>query len=117
MIAVRYDIGPVLQGQTVDEPIQWVDEATGLPYNLAGWGARMQVRAAPDAAVLLDLSSPSALFVEAAAGTVYVRLTPAQTAALPRADLVYDLYLISPSGGREPLVYGQIVVRASITQF
>lgn len=82
------------QGDTWDLVVGWYNPLPGTtkpdlasPINMTGYTARLQIRAQPGdigTPMLALTSTPAAgLTVNAAAGTVTVRATPAQTAVLP----------------------------------
>lgn len=84
------------QGATFSRVFTWQD-STGLPVNLTGYTARMQVRDTIDAAnILLTFTTENGgITLGAEAGTVTVTATAATTASIGIGCFVYDLELIN----------------------
>jgi hypothetical protein len=108
----------------VDQGSDWSATLTimqnGTPLDLTGYSAHMQIRSQPGGTVYADLSNASGgITLGGTAGTVYLRLTNAQTAALPAAPgaaPVYDLKLTDPNGLVSFVLDGSITVRAQVTE-
>lgn len=103
------------QGATWRRRITW--EAGGVPVDLAGYTARMQIRkthAAPTA--LLDLAVGSGIIITSALGRIDVEITDGQTAALPAGTWQYDLELYAPEGDVTRLLEGKCVVTPEVTR-
>lgn len=104
------------QGATFSRVFTWQD-STGLPVNLTGYTARMQVRATIDSAsILLSLTTEnSGIALGGAAGTVTVTATATQTAAVAAGCYVYDIELVIGSTVVR-LVQGQFTVDGEVTR-
>lgn len=116
MPAAKYDF-EIEQGASFALAFVYKDSSGG-PVNLTGYTARMQIRASVSASgVLLDLNTDNGrLVLSHAAGRVAIELDPATTAAFAWRKGVYDLELVSPSGGVVRLVEGQITVSREVTR-
>jgi len=89
----------------------------GVPINLTGYTAKMQLRlkyGAPDPAALTLTTENGGLTINGPTGTISILATDEQTLALDPALYVYDLDIIS-GGTIERLVMGQVTVRAEVT--
>ncbi len=104
------------QGATFSRVFTWQD-SVGLPVNLTGYTARMQVRATIDAAsTLLSFTTENGgITLGAAAGTITVTATAATTAAVSAGCYVYDLELINGATVYR-LVQGQFTVDGEVTR-
>lgn len=87
------------------------------PTNLTGYTARMQLRESVDSEdVLLELTSPTELVLDATAGMITVSMTEAETAALTFDTAVYDLELVSSGGISKRLAAGKVTVSKEVTR-
>jgi hypothetical protein len=89
------------------------------PRDLAGYSARMDVRAKADidSAVLLTLSTINGrIALDNDAKTIALTISAADTAALDFKRGVYDLELESPDGVITALAYGTFAVLAEVTE-
>lgn len=126
MTAGRYDI-VIEQGATFDLPLQYCD-SDGVPVNLAGCTARMQIREAPASAVVVEFNStltangfiilngPSELREDGANGNLRILLSAANSAALPAFRGRYDLELHFPDHTVLRLLEGRVTVEPEITK-
>lgn len=109
----------VLQGANFALPIQYADDA-GVPVNLAGYTAKMQVRpakASPTVLVELSTANGKLVITDAAAGKLRAQLTATETAALsPSAKGVYDVLLTRPDGVVIRLLEGALIVDGGVTR-
>lgn len=81
------------------------------PFDLAGYTARMQVRAKiADTTTLLDLTSPAGIVLDNTVKTITPMLTASATAALTWTSGVYDLELVSGVGIVTKIAYGNVKV-------
>lgn len=83
-----------------------------------GYTARMQIRQKIDSTtvILLLTTENGGIEINAAAGTVLIIASPAQTEALPAGKYVYDLELIETSTGTvTKILQGNLTVRAEVT--
>jgi len=119
-VAQTYNIH-VDQGSTYTLTVSYVD-STGAALSLAGYNARMQVRATVGAtSTLASFTSPAGgLLIEPSGvvGTVQLTITSAQTAAYVFTNGVYDLEifdaLATPTVVR--LIQGRFVVNPEVTR-
>ncbi len=110
----RYNIN-VYTGTTFSLAPVW--KINGTPVNLTGYSADMQVRAATDTAIVVELSTTNGKAVIAESlGQVTLTLTPAQTTALTPGAYIYDLNLTSAAGDVTKILAGNFAVIASVTQ-
>lgn len=126
MSAGRYDI-TLEQGATFDLPLRYRTPA-GVPVDLTGYTARMQVRESPASAVFVEfnstltsngfilLSGASEDREDGANGNVRLFMTAANSAALPRFSGRYDLELQDSAGYVTRLLEGQFRVEPEITK-
>lgn len=114
-MAAKYDM-TCDQGATFSRVVTWID-STGVPVNLTGYSARMQVRATvSSASTIFSLTSPSNITLGGTAGTITIVITAAATAAATAGDYVYDLELVSGSGVVTRLLQGCFVLDAEVTR-
>jgi hypothetical protein len=104
------------QGATFSREITWLD-SQGLPVNLTGYTARMQVRATASAAsTIFSLTSPSGgIVLGDATGTITITIAATATAAAPAGCYVYDLELVDGSTVYR-LLQGDFTVDAEVTR-
>lgn len=116
MGAAAYDF-TIEQGATLILPFVWKDSA-GVPINLTGYTARMQIRASKTStAVLLSATTAdNTLQITAADGKVTIVLPEATTAAITWRRGVYDLELVSAGGVVTRLVEGAVAVSREVTR-
>lgn len=126
MAAGRYDI-TLEQGATFDLPLRYRTPA-GVPVDLTGYTARMQVREAPTSAVFVEFNSSLTAngFIlmsgsvadreDGANGNVRIYMTAANSAALARFSGRYDLELHDSAGYVTRLLEGQFKVEPEITR-
>jgi hypothetical protein len=126
MSAGRYDI-ILEQGATFDLPLHYRDPA-GVPIDLSGYSARMQVRESAESTVLVEFNSSltanGAILLNGAAedredganGNIRIFMSAANSAALPRFSGRYDLELADSSSYTIRLLEGQFRVEPEITR-
>jgi hypothetical protein len=104
------------QGATFTRVFTWQDSA-GVPINLTGYTARMQVReTVASASTLLSLTTENGgIYLGGAAGTVNLSATATQTAAIAAGCYVYDIELVNGATVYR-LVQGQFTVDAEVTR-
>lgn len=92
-------------------------DADGVPVDLTGCTARMQIRDyIEDAEVKLSISTESGnITLGGTAGTIDIEILTAQTALLT-TDGYYDLELILPSGEVERILQGQVLLDREVTR-
>ena len=112
----------IRQGSTWRPTLRVRTVPDGEPYDLTGWGLRMQIRAdiadrAP--VVLADLSIGSGITVtDAPGGVVELLLTATQTRMLPATPppLAYDIEAITPDGDTLRWASGRVTVEGEVTR-
>jgi len=110
----RYNI-TVYKGTTFTLSPVW--KIGGYVVNLTGYSAKMQVRAATDASVLVELSTANGkIVIDAGLGKLTLTLTAAQTAALTSGKYFYDLNLTAPDATVTKILEGVFLVNDSVTQ-
>lgn len=116
MAAPTYNI-MVEQGSTFILSIVWKDP-TGVPYDLTGYVARMQLRRSlSDTTVLLEATTTNGYIVlGTTGGTVDVSIPAAVTAALNFVDGVYDIELESGAGIVKRLIQGAVELSKEVTR-
>ncbi|MDJ0338271.1 hypothetical protein [Cryobacterium sp. PH31-O1] len=106
----------ISQGETVSRTFLWALD--GIPVDVTGYAAHLQVRArtaSPD--TLLDLSTQNGgLTLGGTAGTIELRIDAETTAQLPAIACVFSLEMTSGGGDVTPLVSGPFEVRAEVTR-
>lgn len=116
MSAGSYNI-TIEQGVTTQIDFQWKD-AAGVPINLTGYSARMQVRpslTSPD--ILLDCTTAnSKLVITAGTGIISLRLSATETAALTVEAGVYDLEVVDGSNKVTRLLQGAYALSKEVTR-
>ena len=94
----------------------WTDD-TGVPVDLTGFHAFMQVREYPSRTLVLDLSdTTTGITVDVGHSKIVIGLAPADTAAAKVGIHRYDLIAVSPSGEKKKLIEGQFVINDTITE-
>lgn len=106
-------IGACEIGATFERILTWkIDD---VPVDLTGASAQMQVRAKLTSPVIVELSTTNGrITLGGPAGTILLKLTPAQTKAIPPGNYIYDL-LINHGTEVERLVEGKFHVVAGVT--
>jgi hypothetical protein len=116
MAASAYNF-EIEQGADLDITFARKNPAGGV-IGMTGFTARMQVRASiisPD--ILLDLTTENGrLAINEAAGEVRIILNAATTSAIQWPRGVYDMELVSPTGGVSRMLYGEITVSKEVTR-
>lgn len=89
----------------------------GVPVNLTGYSAALQVRASAEALdSSLSLTEASGLTLGGAAGSVGVYASAAQVGALGPGVFAYDLVLTSGGGVSTALLAGDFIVRQGVSR-
>lgn len=110
----RYNIN-VYTGTTFSLAPVW--KINGTPVNLDSYTADMQVRAATDTSIIVELNTSNGRIVIAPSlGQVTLNLTAAETTALAAGNYIYDLNLTAPGGDVTKILSGNFAVVASVTQ-
>jgi hypothetical protein len=106
----------IQQGATWTLSFEWLDDA-GVPIDLTGCTARMQLRAVVGSAVLLELSTTNGrLTLTGALGVIRLQVDAATTATLDRESGVYDLRITYPTGQVDVAIYGQFTLQLAVTK-
>lgn len=109
----------VKQGATTRVTLEYTN-AAGVPIDLTGYRARMQVRkrAKYSLPVLMELNTENGgLVLGPVPGEIHIKMVASKTSLLSR-NAVYDLHLISQSDP-EDVIYvfgGNLVVRPGVTE-
>lgn len=108
----------IYQGSTFMEQVTWKAGQPAAPVDLTGCTARAQVRAeieAPD--VLLDLTTENGrIELGGATGTVTIKITAEDTAAITWTEGVYDLEVVFADGYVRRLLAGGVAVSPEVTR-
>ena len=104
------------KGSTFSRTLTW--KVSGSAVNLTNYTARMQARTShiSGTAVLTLTTENGKITLGGAAGTITLRLTATETAAITQQSLAYDLELVSAGGVVTRLVEGQIVLTPEVTR-
>lgn len=114
MTAGIYDI-TIEQGATFTLSATWKDSA-GVPVNLTGYSARMQVRSTyENEDVLVSLTSPTNITLGGALGTILATISATDTQKLSIQEGVYDLEL-ELSGVVTRLLQGRATISREVTR-
>jgi len=111
----RYNLA-VYKGTTFELKPVW--KIGGVPVNLSGYTADMQVRYATDTAIIVELSTANGrITIDAEYGRINLKLTASQTAALAAGTYQYDLNLTNTADSTVyKILQGVFIVNASVTQ-
>lgn len=118
MPAERHDL-TIEQGATWEQSVQQLQPGTETPVDLTNYTARMQIRpnVSSDVVYVSLTSSPAAgITIAAATGTVTLRMSATETAALSWRDAVYDLELESSDGTVTRLIEGRVTLSREVTR-
>ena len=115
----------VKQGTTLQVSFP-IEQSAGVPFNLTGYDARLQIRRSfGEASTLLNatLSNGKLVLTSPADGVVSLVLAPSDTSSIRFADrddetldCVYDLELISPTGSVYSPVRGTLTLVREVTR-
>jgi hypothetical protein len=87
----------VEQGATFRKRLTW--KAAGVPVDLTGYSARMQVRADYGAPLLLELGTgDGGIALGGAEGTIELFIGAADTAKIAWEEAIYQMELTAPNG-------------------
>ena len=104
------------QGATWLLSFEWLDDA-GLPIDLTGCTARMQLRATPATPVLLELSTTNGRVALLGTTGVIELLVDAQvTVGLSCEFGVYDLRVTFPGGRVDVVLAGRFTLIPAVTK-
>lgn len=95
----------------------WQTKSSGLPVNLTGYSAELQIRhTAKDAVAVISLSDEAGLVINELAGKVSVEISASATGALTPGKYVWDLVLTSAAAQKKRLVGGVATVVVGVTR-
>jgi hypothetical protein len=116
MAAAKYDF-EIDQGATFDKSFVWKN-SSGVPINLTGYSARMQIRrAVSEDEVLIELTTNnSRINIISLQGVVRLKISPVDTAAMSWSRGVYDLELVAPDGYVTRLLKGTVTISKEVTR-
>ncbi len=108
------------QGATFNPTMTYKD-AAGVPIDLTGYTARMQIRESiEDVAFLEELTTEntgaSQIILGGVAGTIVLLFNDIETTGMAWESGVYDLELITPSGTVERVLVGSVVIDREVTR-
>src|ERR1017187_1540988 len=113
-MAGRYDF-EIVPGTTFSRSLVWNDE-NGVPVDLTGWSAHMQIRTWPLEALAADLSTSGSGIILGSGGTIALTIAAAVTAKIRPGVAKYDLFLTNLTPATSCLLYGDVIVRRGVTQ-
>jgi hypothetical protein len=103
------------QGVTFDKT--FTISISGVPMNLTGYTAAMQVRETYDSSsTLLSLTNGSGITLGGTAGTIALLVASTATAAIAEGFYSYDLEIVSGGGVTDRLLQGKFVVTPQVTK-
>ncbi len=99
-------------------PLVWT--AAGLPVDLTGWKARMQIRERTSSATpVIDLDNGLKGGIEITApltGAINIKITDEQTGLLTIKAGVHDIVLESPGGDSHRILEGTVTIHPGVTK-
>ena len=107
---------------TIDQGADWYvtfvyKDSAGTAIDLTGYTAAMMVRDTyANSTTVLSLTSSSGITITPLTGTLQVRATATQTAAIAAGSYVYDLEITSAGSIKTRLVQGKITVSPEVTR-
>lgn len=116
MAAGKYDF-EIEQGTSLAKPFVWKD-GDGVPVDLSGYTARMQVRQSVTSDTVLQelLSTDGTIVLGGAAGTITLTLSATAMAAITWKRGKYDLELVASNGFVTRLLEGVVTVSKEVTR-
>jgi hypothetical protein len=122
----QYNLGNVTIASRNSTQFTVTNPATGLytqggnalsAVDITGYTASMQLRSLPnDTIAVLTLTQASGITIDGPSGTLAVRATAIQTAAIIAGPYYYDLEITSPTGVKTRIVQGELNVNAEVTR-
>lgn len=115
MTTFTHDLSFV-QAETVPDVLTWT--ADDVAVNLTGCTAKMQIRETFEASTALATvdTSGGGIVLGGTAGTITLNIPAATTATLTPGTFVYDILLTWPSGAKQVIVRGTVMVLPRVTQ-
>lgn len=104
------------QGATFAKKFVW--SVGGVPADLTGWAARMQIRLEHDSKEsLANLTTENdGITIEPLEGRFDLFLSAEQTAELNFDEAVYDIELVSPTGYVGRIIEGKVKLSPEVTR-
>lgn len=115
-MADTYDI-VIKQGATLRFTVTY--KIDGVPVDMTGFSARMQLRPAYDSKLLvanLTSDEDGGLTIDAEEGRVNVLIPAEKTANITTPEGVYDLEVVNPSGEVIRLLPGKFTLSREVTR-
>jgi hypothetical protein len=104
------------QGAEYSKRLVWRDK-NKRAVDLTGYTALLQVRDKVGGTVLVEMSTENGgITLGGKAGTIQLKLTPAQTAALTFQSAVYDMYLYVGDESAIRLIEGAVKLSPAVTR-
>jgi len=114
-VAGRHDFD-LVAGTDFAVSLEWLG-SDGIPIDLTGWSANCQVRNWPGGDLLADMSTAGGqITLGGTAGTITLSLPAADTAGIPAGVAKYDLLMTNLTPATSCLLFGDVIVRAAVTQ-
>ena len=106
------------QGATFSKRLRWTVKATGVPIDLTGCAARMQVRPEVESStVLLELTTANGgITLGGVAGTIELFVSDDASTLFTWSAGVWDLEIEFPSGDVTRLAQGTVSVSPEVTR-
>jgi hypothetical protein len=104
-------------GATFTRTLKWKDR-TGVPINLAGYTADMQLRSnVASETILIELSTTNGkiTFTEAS-GEIHLKIPTAETSTITWDTAVFDLLLTDSGGDTIRLIEGTFTSKKGVTR-
>lgn len=104
------------QGATFIKPFTW--KAAGVPVNMTGYTARMQMREELDAdTTIIELTTENGgISIEPLDGMFTLTMSDAQTKAMNFDTAIYDIELIAPDGTVTRILKGSVTLSREVTR-
>jgi len=87
-----------------------VGDINSAPRPLTGYTARMRVRDADGVTLQTLTTENGGITLGGALGTITIYISDEATALITWSGAMYELFLITPSGDADPLLYGPLRV-------
>lgn len=107
----------------IDQGADWYinfqyEDSNGVPINLTGYTAAMQLRSLPtSASAVLTLTQANGITITGSTGLLEVHATATQTGNIDAGYYYYDLEITAPiTGVVTRLIQGQIEVNPQVTR-
>ncbi len=101
------------QGTTVKRTLRWLRD--GLPVDLTGASARMEIRTAVGGTLLHRLDTTNGGLTLGPDGTILIKIAPDVTTAWTAQSGVYDLEVVDSAGQVTRLIQGQVSISPEVT--